>query len=307
MSKTILLADDSVTIQKVVDLAFREEEHQVVAVSNGDEALARMEALHPAIVITDVHMPGASGYDVCRRVKESRPSTPVLLLVGTFEVFDEGECESCGADGHLRKPFDSKELVARVKELTASKGDSAADAGLSLVDDAASSLPGPTAVGPSAVDASSRTMSATPTAVPDPPTPKPSSRPQAVPAPPVSTPVEEGPTFDVPPPRTINEPDASSTPQGGSGPGAEPPVEVASASTEGDAPIAVPAAGNDEGDVAQAVASLDDPDLERLARRVAELIGERVVREIAWDVVPDMAEVVIKERLRELERQVEEL
>ncbi len=55
-------------------------------------------------------MPGADGYEVCRQVKRSRPGTPVLLLVGTFETFDEAQAQSCGSNGHLKKPFDSQEL-----------------------------------------------------------------------------------------------------------------------------------------------------------------------------------------------------
>ena len=85
MSKTILLADDSLTIQKVVELTFMEEDFDVVSVSDGDHALAKLGELTPALVIADVHMPGASGYEVSRQVKTAHPGVPVLLLVGTFE------------------------------------------------------------------------------------------------------------------------------------------------------------------------------------------------------------------------------
>ena len=128
MGTRILLADDSVTIQKVVELTFMDEDYEVVAVSNGDEALAQLAALQPALVIADVHMPGANGYDVCRRVKEWRPGTPVLLLVGTFEPFQEDEAARAGSDGHLKKPFDSQELLRRVETLLANAGAPAAAA-----------------------------------------------------------------------------------------------------------------------------------------------------------------------------------
>src|SRR5690606_9631977 len=120
MGTRILLADDSVTIQKVVELTFMDEDYEVVAVSNGDEAVARLDEVEPALVIADVHMPGANGYEVCRRVKQWRPGTPVLLLVGTFEPFQEEEAVSAGSDGHLKKPFDSQELLRRVETLLAS-------------------------------------------------------------------------------------------------------------------------------------------------------------------------------------------
>src|SRR5205823_5146626 len=59
--------------------------------------------------------------DVCRRSKELRPDVPVLLLVGTFEPFDEAQARAAGADSHLKKPFDSQELLQRVEELISAK------------------------------------------------------------------------------------------------------------------------------------------------------------------------------------------
>jgi CheY-like chemotaxis protein len=117
MSRTILLADDSVTIQKVIELTFMEEDYEVVAAGDGDEALERLDEQRPDFVIADVHMPGASGIDVCRRSKQLYPEVPVLLLVGTFEPFDEAEARAAGADAHLKKPFDSQELLQLVDDL----------------------------------------------------------------------------------------------------------------------------------------------------------------------------------------------
>jgi CheY-like chemotaxis protein len=121
MRRRILLADDSVTIQKVIELTFLDEDYEVKAVSNGDEALAVLAQVDPDFVIADVHMPGANGYEVCRRVKELKQNVPVLLLVGTFEPFDEGQSRSVGADSFLKKPFDSQELLQRVEELLSSR------------------------------------------------------------------------------------------------------------------------------------------------------------------------------------------
>src|SRR5215217_7401997 len=103
MKRRILLADDSVTIQKVIELTFMDEDYEVTAVSNGDEAVALLDQLRPSFVIADVHMPGANGYQVCRRAKEVLPGVPVLLLVGTFEPFDEGQSRAVGADAFLKK------------------------------------------------------------------------------------------------------------------------------------------------------------------------------------------------------------
>ncbi len=126
MSRRILLADDSVTIQKVIELTFMDDDYEVRAVGNGDEALAMLTALTVDFVIADVHMPGASGYEVCRRSKQLRPEVPVLLLVGTFEPFDEAQARECGANSYLKKPFDSQELLGRVHDLLGASAPAAA-------------------------------------------------------------------------------------------------------------------------------------------------------------------------------------
>jgi DNA-binding response OmpR family regulator len=70
-------------------------------------------------VLADVHMPGADGYEVCAAARQMLPGVPVMLLVGTFELFDADRAAQVGAAGHLKKPFDSQELLRRVRELLA--------------------------------------------------------------------------------------------------------------------------------------------------------------------------------------------
>src|SRR5438105_544094 len=103
MAKSILLADDSITIQKVVAMTFANEPFDVTAVDNGEDAVVKARALHPDVVLADVVMPRRDGYDVCRTLK-SDPDTaniPVLLLAGAFEVFDEARAREVGADGYI--------------------------------------------------------------------------------------------------------------------------------------------------------------------------------------------------------------
>jgi CheY-like chemotaxis protein len=252
MTKEILLADDSVTIQKVVELTFMDEDYRVTAVSNGDDAVARLGqgSEPPSLVIADVHMPGLNGYQVCRRVKEARPGTPVLLLVGTFEPFSKEEFSACGADGYLKKPFDSQELLRQVEALL---------------------------------------------------------RPAAAPAPQPAAPAQ---AEREPEPVWGNLDDQLAAAVG---------VEMAEAAA-GQAPAAPAATGSDEemeetvsdlprqpppAGPAAAGAPLSDQDVDRIARRVVEILSEKVVREVSWEVIPDLAEVIIKDRLRELESQVE--
>lgn len=116
----ILLADDSIAIQKVVHLTFVDEGFEVVTVGDGDTALAKLEAEAPDLVLADINMPGANGYRVCEaiRARESTRDLPVILLAGSFEPFDEAEASRVGANTFLTKPFASiRDLVATVNRL----------------------------------------------------------------------------------------------------------------------------------------------------------------------------------------------
>ena len=127
--KTILLADDSITIQKVVELTFSEADYRVVCVSSGGQALKKLSELRPDIILLDVIMPEKNGYEVCEQLKRS-PATsgiPILLLTGTFEPFDKKRADAAGANGHLTKPFESQALVAKVEELIATTPSVAVD------------------------------------------------------------------------------------------------------------------------------------------------------------------------------------
>jgi len=128
MPKTLLLADDSVTIQKVVGLSFANEDVSLLTVDNGDDAIAQVRSAHPDIVLADVVMPGKNGYEVCEAIK-SDPAfrhIPVLLLTGTFEAFDEERARRVGADGHITKPFEAQALVDTVNGLLAKSAKPAA-------------------------------------------------------------------------------------------------------------------------------------------------------------------------------------
>jgi CheY-like chemotaxis protein len=117
MHRTILLADDSATIRRVVELTFSDSDIRVEAVGSGSEALERLAVLQPDLVLADVVMPGPTGYELCRAIKDSDHPVPVLLLAGTFEPFDAALAEDCGADGHVVKPFESQALLDRVASL----------------------------------------------------------------------------------------------------------------------------------------------------------------------------------------------
>jgi len=419
MSRKILLADDSVTIQKVIELTFMDEDYEVKAVSNGDEALAALPEVRPDFVIADVHMPGANGYEVCRRSKEMRPDVPVLLLVGTFEPFDEGQARAAGADSFLKKPFDSQELLQRVQDLLTSRAGAppplppplparpfdiqeppptleldatpfrpvAAEPdwgafqlepepqpsaplgatpfledespfvledergaypveeppvlpmgpdGESLFDFGSPASPTPASAEPlpalpdidfgEPLPAASHTPAGFNAAwsgeetAPDehlsvadsalPPTrayttPMAASLP-AIDHPPIAHPPVERPPLPpttplVPPPFSTSPPPVAAAPSGAfAAPSPTPPTPAAPPQTGAHTPPSLQV-----GSVTTNGGPLSDEDVDRIARRMVELMGDKAVRDVAWEVVPDLAEVVIRGRLRELESQVE--
>src|SRR5687768_10730778 len=117
----LLLADDSVTIQRVIELTFSGEDIQVVAVNDGEQAIARIPSEQPDIVLADIGMPKKGGYDVAAFVKgrSDLEHIPVLLLAGAFEPVDEARAEQVKCDGVLVKPFEPQQVIARVRELVA--------------------------------------------------------------------------------------------------------------------------------------------------------------------------------------------
>ena len=119
MPHRLLLADDSVTIQRVIELTFADEDIEVIAVGDGREAIRRIEADRPDIVLADVGMPEKDGSEVAAYVKNTPylAHIPVLLLTGAFEPIDEARAQEVGCDGVLAKPFEPQMVIARVNEL----------------------------------------------------------------------------------------------------------------------------------------------------------------------------------------------
>ena len=121
MPYTLLLADDSVTIQRVIELTFADEDVTVVAVSDGDQAIERLDASPPDIVLADIGMPGKNGYEVAQYIRQTPrlAHIPVVLLTGAFEPVDQARAAEAGCDGVLAKPFEPQLVIGRVKELLA--------------------------------------------------------------------------------------------------------------------------------------------------------------------------------------------
>jgi CheY-like chemotaxis protein len=119
MPKSLLVADDSLTIRKAIGMVLSTEDCRITAVDNGLEAVSKAKELKPDLILADVMMPGMSGYEVCQAIKTDAATQhiPVLLLAGSFEPLDENRARSAGADGHLVKPFESEALIQKVHSL----------------------------------------------------------------------------------------------------------------------------------------------------------------------------------------------
>jgi CheY-like chemotaxis protein len=145
MPKTILVADDSSTIRKIVELTFSGTDIRVESFDSGAAALENLDSLEPDLILADVVMPGPTGYELCKRVKALGAGIPVVLLSSTFEPYDADLAAECGADRHLLKPFESGTLTDTVRELlsppaAAFNAEDEQEAELSQVDDAIEAL-----------------------------------------------------------------------------------------------------------------------------------------------------------------------
>ena len=110
----ILLIDDDVNISKLVRLYLEKEGFTVITSYRGDEGVEQVERENPSLILLDIMLPGLDGWEVCRKVRENS-KIPIIMLSAKDETFDKILGLELGADDYVAKPFEPKELVARVK------------------------------------------------------------------------------------------------------------------------------------------------------------------------------------------------
>lgn len=110
----ILIVDDDENIAELISLYLTKECFDTMMVHDGEDALSAFETYQPNLILLDLMLPGIDGYQVCREIR-SKSNTPIIMLSAKGEVFDKVLGLELGADDYMLKPFDSKELVARVK------------------------------------------------------------------------------------------------------------------------------------------------------------------------------------------------
>ena len=110
----ILIVDDDENIAELISLYLTKECFDTMMVHDGEEALVAFDTYQPNLILLDLMLPGIDGYQVCREIR-ARSNTPIIMLSAKGEVFDKVLGLEMGADDYIMKPFDSKEMVARVK------------------------------------------------------------------------------------------------------------------------------------------------------------------------------------------------
>ncbi len=117
--KTLLLVEDSFTIQKLVESTFTSAGYQVAIANDAREGIPKLPAVSPDIVLADASMPEMDGFQLCQTIRSTQgfERIPVLLLTSRFAVYDEVQGQRSGVTGYLAKPFDSYSLLTLVQQL----------------------------------------------------------------------------------------------------------------------------------------------------------------------------------------------
>jgi CheY-like chemotaxis protein len=275
MTRTrLLLADDSVSVQRIIELTFVDEEVDVVAVGGGHAAIEDIRRQPPDIVLADTRMPEGDGYEVADFVRKDPTLTgiPVVLLTGAFDPIDTVRAREVGSRGVLVKPFEARQVIGTVRDLLAATG--SAPAASVPVPPAAPAMP------PAAADAFE--ASAGP-AAPIEQWPQPAA---GVPPPPVPPPVEPAAESDV----------AVAAPG---------PVLVAEGSALADAFVALLAAeqraaeGGSPAPAPSGASRYELPDsvVSDLVERVVARLSDTYLRDQATAVVSEVAEPLVREEL----------
>jgi DNA-binding response OmpR family regulator len=117
MKTKILIVEDDPHIRMGLEEVLRSEGYVAAVCPRGDQALAAFEQHRPALVILDVMLPGASGYEVCKQLRARHAASPILMLTAKGQEIDKVVGFECGADDYVTKPFGVRELVARIQAL----------------------------------------------------------------------------------------------------------------------------------------------------------------------------------------------
>lgn len=325
MSKIVLCVDDSATMQQVADITFRGTAFTYVGARSYDEALEKVKAQKPAVVLADSVMQGKSGYDLCLTLKSDAQTSdvPVVILVGNGAPYDSAKAVDVGADGNLPKPWDTQTMLDKVTEIVtkAASGVAKPGAGAAVAPTPAAAA----AAAPAVAAAAAAKAAPAPAAGAQPPRSAtimgmPTIKMPAGVAPPAGqsaatkTTVMAVPTV-APDGKMVAPAPAASTP-----PMRAPATPApAAAATPTSVPTFNPSLGANRPPMVTGTPSkrsaLVELTLKKMAARLAEASGlepgspelaallklsAEVVEKVVWEVVPDLAEQIIRENLQDL-------
>lgn len=317
MSKVILCVDDSVTMQTVAEITFRATDYVYVGARSVEEGLDKARAQRPALVLADAVMTGKNGYDLCHAMKSdgALASVPVVILCGNSAPYDATRGTQVGADGTLTKPWDTQVMLDKIAEML----DKFAQAGVARAGKpAAAATPAPVAPPPVAQAVPTPVAPVTTPLVAPVSAPVPSPMPAAAAAaqsaaqkaqPPRSATIMGMPTIKMPGP--ASGPTTAAQPTPASGVHAMPTAPAAAREPGfGGANRPPMVAG-----VPTKRSVLVERTLAKMGERLAELSGlapgspelvalvklsSEIVERVVWEVVPELAETIIREHVAEL-------
>ncbi|MBX3183225.1 MAG: response regulator [Polyangiaceae bacterium] len=290
-------------MRKVIEITFAGEDYQTILAATAEDALAKLRAERPEVVLVDHDLQGESGYDLCQRIKSESPSTRVLILSSKQHPYDASRGGAAGADEHMDKPFDTQQLIDRVAQMLKTAPAQAS----------AGQLEGVTAPAPAAHVAAKPRSPTLAYGTPAPNTP--AAVPQASQPPPGRAQTFTGTPRPVAPAPAHHQTSAAATPPAPAV--ARPAAPVAAAPVAAPiaaAPVAVPApaapvaaapvAAAAPAAVAAANGQLAGK-LEGLGLTPAQVeavlaLSREVVEQVVWEVVPVLAETLIQEEIQRL-------
>jgi CheY-like chemotaxis protein len=282
VASTLLAVDDSVTMRKVLEITFAGPDFRVVTVPTSGAALEKLSSERPDLVIADLSLE-PNGYDLCKAIKKASPATPVLLLSSKQNAFDAAKASAAQADDHMDKPFDTQQMIDKVKKLIAAQAGKPAGA------------PATAAAAPSTAPAAPAAPAARPAAAPVAVTPVAAS--PAAPAAAAAVPQRAKTLIYNPPPGgnpAAAVPAAMRPPATAPAAAAQASPSVApAAAPAGAAPVAAHVNG-------QMAAKLGEIGLTPAQVDAVLALSREVVERVVWEVVPVLAETIIKEEIARL-------
>jgi len=338
--KTLLAVDDSVTMRKVLEITFSGEDFRVITAEGRSSALAQL-AEKPQVVVIDTVLGTDDGYALCKEIRQNQPSAVIVLTSSRYNPYDQAKGKDAGADDFMDKPFDTQQMIDKVKKLLVGKegatGQPAAAPPAAAASPAATAPAAVAPAPPTAPAAAAARPAPAPVVAPPPkpapslgvgrnatlmfggdvtPPPRPVEPAPAAAAPPAPSPAAP-PVAAAPPPAAVAPPPpvAAAPPAAPAAPIAAPPPRATGAAASPSPPHVAPAVAAPPPAQTAASSAVAGAVNGHLAKKLGDLgltaqqadavlaLSREVVERVVWEVVPQLAEAIIKEEISRLTRE----